>query len=561
MLVPRVLRRGRFCAYQAATLCVNGASTQTPTGRGYQQQRRFLSDGMDAFMEFEREMALKRRKENPEKFAPSGPLTPPVKPKDDECCHLDCPNCVLLVYQEKLLEYELSLQSQNERRKPETPAPKYDLSFYSSKDDEELSDARLKLLTEANRAVFEVAASDVISAPHQTTDGAWRSVRHIDLYIRDDQYDLVSEQASNIGVYVPNDLSVVERMLVHLHVEDPNVVFAAKLLPDSADGDQQQSALQHQGFQHRPFARAGTVHDALTWTFDLVSTPRPSFLRSLAAYASDENDVAALMSPQTAEAIQAERPYQHATVADIFDRFPSVRLSFAEFFQIAPPTAPRYYTVSSSRQFAPDAVSITLGLRKTDTLPLPRCSSYLAMLKPGDAIRASFYQSSFVFPFHDHRPIMLISAGTGIAPFRAFLQDLEHENDTSPHQHRPAYLFYGCREASVDFLYGEELQRARDDGVLDQLHVEFSGESDKPKRHVQDALLDQSKLVARHLLADEGYVYVCGSLAMGRAVKKAIAAAILKHPEFSGGAITTQEDAEHVVTQKLAGQLIITELW
>ncbi|KAF1775039.1 Histidine phosphatase superfamily [Phytophthora cactorum] len=328
---------------------------------------------------------------------------------------------------EKLLEYELSLQSQNERRKPETPAPKYDLSFYSSKDDEELSDARLKLLTEANRAVFEVAASDVISAPHQTTDGAWRS---------------------------------------------------------------------------------------------------------------------------------------HATVADIFDRFPSVRLSFAEFFQIAPPTAPRYYTVSSSRQFAPDAVSITLGLRKTDTLPLPRCSSYLAMLKPGDAIRASFYQSSFVFPFHDHRPIMLISAGTGIAPFRAFLQDLEHENDTSPHQHRPAYLFYGCREASVDFLYGEELQRARDDGVLDQLHVEFSGESDKPKRvHVQDALLDQSKLVARHLLADEGYVYVCGSLAMGRAVKKAIAAAILKHPEFSGGAITTQEDAEHVVTQKLAGQLIITELW
>ena len=77
---------------------------------------------------------------------------------------------------------------------------------------------------------------------------------------------------------------------------------------------------------------------------------------------------------------------------------------------------------------------------------------------------------------------MLISAGTGIAPFRAFLQDLEHEDKTSPHRHRPAYLFYGCREASVDFLYGEELERARESGVLDQLHVTFSDDGDRPKR-------------------------------------------------------------------------------
>lgn len=185
--------------------------------------------------------------------------------------------------------------------------PKYALSFYSSKDDEELSDERRSLLTEANRAVFEVAANDVISAPHQTTDGAWRSVRRIDLHIRDEQQEHVSEQASNIGVYVPNDLPVVERMLVHLHVEAPGVVYAADPIADSAADGQQQSPLQHQGLQQRPFAHIGTVRDALTWTFELVSTPRSGFLRSLAAYASDANDVAALMAPQTAEAIQAER--------------------------------------------------------------------------------------------------------------------------------------------------------------------------------------------------------------------------------------------------------------
>ncbi|CAH0490318.1 unnamed protein product [Peronospora farinosa] len=486
---------------------------------------------MDAFMDFEREMALKRQKANPEKFAPVGPLTPPVKPEDDECCHLDCPNCVLLVYQEQLLEYELSLQSQNRRKKPKIPVPMYDLSFYSSKDDKEVSSAWQMLLTETNCGVFGVAANDVISAPHQTADGAWRSVRHIDLRVRDDQQEHISKQASNIGVYVPNDLPVVERMLVHLHVEDPSVVYAAKPLADS----KQQSSLQHQPLQQHPFAHVGTVRDALTWSFDLISTPRPRFLRNLAAYASDDNDVAALMAPRTVDAIQAERPHQHVTIADIFDLFPSVRLSFADFF------------------------SDCAAQLSTDALPLPRCSSYLAMLKPGESIRASFYQSSFVFPFHDHRPIMLISAGTGIAPFRAFLQDLEHEHKTSPH--RSAYLFYGCREASMDFLYGEELERAWASGVLDQLHVAFSDDGDRPKQYVQDALIEQSELVARHLLRDEGYIYVCGSLDMGRAVRKAIAGAILRHPEFCGGAIATQEDAERIVRQKLAGHLIVTELW
>ncbi|CAH0476541.1 unnamed protein product [Peronospora belbahrii] len=520
---------------------------------------------MDAFMEFEREMARKRQQKMnasvyddlPKTIAPGGRLTPPVKPDDDECCHLDCPNCVLVVYQEQLLEYELSLQSLNRRQKPTTPSPVYDLSFYSSKDDEKESSIRQMLQMEMNRAVYEVASNDVITAPHQTADGAWRSVRHIDLRIRDDQQEQVGEQVSNIGVYVPNDLPVIERMLVHLHVQDPGALYTAKLIVDP----EQQSSHQHQSLHERPFAHVGTVRDALTWNFDLISAPRPRFLRILAAYASDDNDVAALMAPQTAEAIQSERPHQHVTMADIFDRFPSVRLSFADFFQIVPPNSPRYYTISSSRKFIPNVVSITLGLRKKDVLPMPRCSSYLAMLKPGEAIRASFYQSSLVFPFHDHRPLMLISAGTGIAPFRAFLQDLEHEDETLPHRHRPTYLFYGCRAASVDFLYGEELQRAQESGVLDQLHVTFSDDSDQPKRYVQDALIEHSELVARHLLVDEGYTYVCGSLAMGRAVKKAIAGAILRHTEYSGGKIATQEDAERVVTQKLAGHLIIAELW
>ncbi|RLN21648.1 hypothetical protein BBJ28_00005533 [Nothophytophthora sp. Chile5] len=211
--------------------------------------------------------------------------------------------------QEKLLEYELSIQDRHRCEKPKVPEPKYSLSFYSAEEVKEMADLQRQLLEENSRAVFEITANDVISAPHQTVDGAWRSVRHVDLRIRDDQQQLVSDQASNIGVYVPNDLPVVGRMLAHLHVVDPEVVFTAEPLPAAVpvDDDDQKSSPQYQGFPNRPFSHVGTVRDALTWTFDLISTPRSSFLRSLAAYATDDEDIAALTAPGAAEALRSER--------------------------------------------------------------------------------------------------------------------------------------------------------------------------------------------------------------------------------------------------------------
>lgn len=177
------------------------------------------------------------------------------------------------------------------------------------------------------------------------------------------------------------------------------------------------------------------------------------------------------------------------TIADVFDRFPSLQVPFTEFLQFAPPNAPRYYTVSSSRAFFPDRVSITLGLKKRAEQPVPRCSSYLAALSPGrDAIRAAFFRSSFVFPRDDRRPILLVSAGTGIAPFRAFIQDLEHEREAERADgasHRQAYLFYGCRSPDVDFLYRDEITQAHEQRVLDALHVVYSSaatETSQPKR-------------------------------------------------------------------------------
>ncbi|TMW56681.1 hypothetical protein Poli38472_006691 [Pythium oligandrum] len=501
--------------------------------------RAFSASGMDAFMEFEREMALKRRQTQP---APSVPLEKPIPPKEDECCHLDCPNCVLLVYQEKLLEYELSLRVKAQPAKPQVPEPQWKIALL----DAEPNPSQIAELEANNNLLYRVARNDTVSKPHRTKDGSWRSVQHIDLHVENEQRSNISEDASNIAVYAPNDADAVNRMISHLQV-DPDLVFTAKSLDTSPPSASQ---------QHRPFSTIGTVRDALTWSFDLIATPRLSFLRHLAAYATEESEITALTAPQALENILSTRNGKPPTLVDILDMFPSIHLDFASFYQFAPVNAPRYYTVSSSRRLFPDTVSITLGLRKTETQPIPRCSSYLTSLHPGiDSVRATFLQSSFVFPRHDRRPLMLISAGTGIAPFRAFLQDLEHEQELSSEQnHRVAYVFYGCRRPDIDYLYQDDLHRAQSKGYVDQLYIEFSELPGRPKRYVQDALMEQRELLATHLLANDGYIFVCGSLAMGRAVKQAIVEALRPH-------LSADADVQAFLKQLLARQQLVTELW
>ncbi|GLE05259.1 hypothetical protein PINS_up014259 [Pythium insidiosum] len=357
---------------------LSGRCTRRPLQAPSGALRAFSSSGMDAFLEFEREMAMKRHQT-----------------------------------QEKLLEYELSQQGAAKVVKPNRPAPRYNITFL----DQEPTPEQSAQMRANDRTLYTVARNELISQPYRTKDGAWRSVRHIDLHVDATQHDNVGDNASNIAVFVPNDSALVDRMLRHLQV-DPDIVFTIAPIVTSDEPSK----------TPRPFEHISSVRDALTWSLDLVSTPRSSLLRQLAAYATDDEEVTTLMAPQAAETLKASRPDQPTTLADVFDLFPSVRIDLASFLQLAPLNSPRYYTVSSSRRRWRDSVSITLGLRRQDGQPLPRCSSYLSALEAGrDRVRATFFQSSFVFPHRDRRPIMMISAGTGIAPFRAFLQDLEHE--------------------------------------------------------------------------------------------------------------------------------------
>ena len=136
------------------------------------------------------------------------------------------------------------------------------------------------------------------------------------------------------------------------------------------------------------------------------------------------------------------------------------------------------------------------------------CSNYLARSEDGTRIFATMKETkaNFRLPDDPLKPIIMIGPGTGIAPFRGFLQERALLKDRGKTL-GPALLFFGCRHPDQDFLYREDLERWSADGIAD-LHVAFS-RKEKTKTYVQDLIREKREQVWP-LLEAGAHIYVCG---------------------------------------------------
>lgn len=165
---------------------------------------------------------------------------------------------------------------------------------------------------------------------------------------------------------------------------------------------------------------------------------------------------------------------------------------------IVPPggAAPRFYSLASASK---DAV-LEICVRRQDH---GLCSGYLYTLKAGDSVRG-FIQSNARFkPVVGDSPILLIGAGTGIAPLIGFIR--------ANTNHRPIYLYWGGRLASSDFLYQNELQACLADQRLLQLHLAFSRSAEPA--YVQDKLRQDADQI-RTLMKAKAQILICGGKQM-----------------------------------------------
>ncbi|MEM9277602.1 MAG: cytochrome P450 [Pseudomonadota bacterium] len=204
---------------------------------------------------------------------------------------------------------------------------------------------------------------------------------------------------------------------------------------------------------------------------------------------------------------------KRVTVLELLERFPACELPFGVFIELMPMMAQRYYSISSSQMEKEGHCSITVGVVDEPAISgngqfKGVCSNYLAQLDEGSPVFASLRptKAGFRLPENPETPIIMIGPGTGIAPFRGFLQErnILKKSGTKP---GPAVLYFGCRHPDEDYLYRKELESFAKHGVTD-LHVAFS-RKEKKKVYVQD-LIRENRDQIWEMIEKGAHIYVCG---------------------------------------------------
>ena len=190
---------------------------------------------------------------------------------------------------------------------------------------------------------------------------------------------------------------------------------------------------------------------------------------------------------------------------DVLDLLELANLTPEEVLEVLRPLQFRDYSIASSPLVHPDQLHLTVATVRYECRQRTRggvASTFLA--DRGQSVRIHLRPNhNFRLPAPDV-PIIMIGPGTGIAPFRAFL----HERQATSARGK-AWLFFGDRRRSSDFLYGDELTEFLESGALSRLDLAFSREVDAPKTYVQHRMKDNAADFFAWL-QDGAHVYVCG---------------------------------------------------
>eukprot|EP00189_Rhodosorus_marinus_P010389 CAMPEP_0184741530 /NCGR_PEP_ID=MMETSP0315-20130426/4561_1 /TAXON_ID=101924 /ORGANISM="Rhodosorus marinus, Strain UTEX LB 2760" /LENGTH=605 /DNA_ID=CAMNT_0027211881 /DNA_START=259 /DNA_END=2076 /DNA_ORIENTATION=+ len=194
-------------------------------------------------------------------------------------------------------------------------------------------------------------------------------------------------------------------------------------------------------------------------------------------------------------------------MVDVLNSFPSAKISPKIVVEHARALIPRFYSISSSPNRDEHVVSIAAAVVRYELFGVPRsgvATTYLAdRVQERDLVKLYIQKNNnFRLPADDEKPIIMIGAGTGVAPYIAFLQDREIRRATGE-----SVLFFGCRHEDKDFLYKNELQGWAEEGIV-ELYTAFSRDTEK-KVYIQHRMEEHGDRVWK-LICSGAHLYVCG---------------------------------------------------
>jgi cytochrome P450/NADPH-cytochrome P450 reductase len=235
------------------------------------------------------------------------------------------------------------------------------------------------------------------------------------------------------------------------------------------------------------------------------NTRCPMTKPKLSAYVGDDADAT--------EHYRSDILGKRKSVFDLLEEHSACELPFHAYLEMLSLLAPRYYSISSSPSGDPARCSVTVAVVEGSAHSgrgqyKGICSNYLAGRRAGETVHATVRETKAGFRLPDDAsvPIIMIGPGTGLAPFRGFLQERAALRAKGASL-GPAMLFFGCRHPDQDYLYADELKAFASDGIT-ELHTAFS-RTEAPKTYVQNLIAAQKGQVWS-LIEKGAVIYVCG---------------------------------------------------
>ena len=271
-----------------------------------------------------------------------------------------------------------------------------------------------------------------------------------------------------------------------------------------------------------------------------IRMPSKDFIAELAIRSGDER----LTSLVNGETGKLNDYLWGKDSVDLLTLYPLAQFSVAEFIMLAKPLAARAYSISSSINYHDKQVHLTIGnvrYQSNDREHHGVCSTFLSdEAAIGDKIKCYFApNNSFSVPADSNIPMIMVGPGTGIAPFRAFLEERLASNAKGEN-----WLIFGDRNSETDFIYQDEIETMQASGVITKLDLAFSRDQAE-KIYVQDRMVESAEALFAWL--EKGaYFFICGdAYRMAKDVDKALHTIIEQQ-----GKMSAQQAIEYVAQLK-----------
>ncbi|XP_064619119.1 NADPH--cytochrome P450 reductase-like [Lineus longissimus] len=334
--------------------------------------------------------------------------------------------------------------------------------------------------------------------------GGGRSCMHIEFDISGSK--IRYEAGDHVAVFPINDQELVENIGKRLGV-DLDEVFTLTNVDEEAS-------------KKHPFPCPCTYRTALSHYLDITSNPRTHVLKELSDYCDDPKDKEFLLKMATSTQ-EGKTLYNEWIVKDcrnivaVLEDLPSLKPPLDHICELIPRLQARYYSISSSPKLYPTSIHVTAVLVEYKTRVGRQAkgvaTSWLKLKQPGNdkkyTVPIFVRRSQFRLPYKPATPVIMVGPGTGLAPFRGFIQERAVAKKDGK-EIGETVLYFGCRKKAEDFIYREELEKYHEEGALSEMNLAFSRDQAE-KVYVQHLMKkDMEKLYK--LFEAGAHIYVCG---------------------------------------------------